>query len=118
MFKRTETIDFREFLSGEYKNKKKKVPVKLVALGGSLYGVAIPKTALAAGETGKIFGDLFPVVMEIVDWIVVGVFIICGLKFMQGDRSRALEMLLGGSIGYLICRKSILIREFLKGIGE
>jgi hypothetical protein len=115
MFNRTETINFRSFIRDEY---KKDVPVKLIALGAATYALAIPKYALAAGETDKVFGDIYPVVMDIIDWIVVGVFIMCGLKWMQGNRSNALELLLGGCIGYLICRHAIDIREFLKGIGE
>ena len=117
MFNRTKTINFKEFLNDEYKLKKK-IPMKLVALGGAVYGIAIPKYAMATGTTASVFGDIFPVVMDIVDWIVVGVFIFSGLTWMQGNRSRALELLIGGCVGYLIARHAIDLREFLKGLGK
>jgi hypothetical protein len=119
MFSRTVRYDFQSFVHGDLIKKNKKIPMKVIQMSGCIYAVAIPKQTFASTTTSNaVFDDIFPVVMEIVDWIVVGVFIFSGLKWMQGDRSKALEMLLGGCIGYLIARHAIDLREFLKGIGK
>jgi hypothetical protein len=52
--------------------------------------------------------------MNIVDWLVVGVFVFSGVSWMFGHRSKALELLIGGAAGYILARHAIDIRDFLK----
>jgi hypothetical protein len=52
--------------------------------------------------------------MNIVDWIVVGVFVFGGVAWMFGHRPKALELIIGGSAGYILARHAIDIRDFLK----
>jgi hypothetical protein len=108
-----QTIDFRQFVRNEYKNVRLD-DLKVVTIGTNMALVLAPKTALAASETT--FGNLFGAVMNIVDWIVVGVMVFSGVAWMFGHRTKALEMLIGGCIGYIIARHAVDIRDFLKTI--
>ncbi len=111
---RTQTIDFRSFVRNETE-----VPnldsAKIVKLGASMFAVMIPRTAVAA-TTNATFSNMWSAVMNIVDWIAVGVFIFAGVSWMFGHRTKALELLIGGASGYILARHAIDIRDFLRGL--
>lgn len=107
------TIDFREFVA----NKPAEVSpaYKIVRLSATTIMVMAPRTALAATADAT-FGNVMGAVMNIVDWIVVGVFIFAGVSWMFGHRGKALELIIGGAAGYILARHAVDIRDFLKTI--
>jgi hypothetical protein len=109
------TIDFRKFVRNEWRSKSELKTLKIVALGGNLFAVLAPKTVMAA-TTDATFGNVMSAVMNVVDWIVVGVFIFAGVSWMFGHRTKALELIIGGAAGYILARHAVDIRDFLKGI--
>ncbi|MBT2727809.1 glycosyltransferase [Bacillus sp. ISL-75] len=120
---RTETIDFKQFVKQEkypvgdlLKMLQDKNLMRVVSVGGGLMAVMVPKSAWAATKASadQTFGNLWEAVMNIVDWIVVGVFVFGGVAWMFGHRPKALELLIGGSAGYILARHAIDIRDFLK----
>lgn len=120
---KTQTLDFKQFVSNEklstdelLKMLEDKRLTKIVSIGGGLMLLLIPKSALAATKAtaDQTFGNLWQAVMNIVDWIVVGVFVFGGVAWMFGHRTKALELIIGGSAGYILARHAIDIRDFLK----
>jgi hypothetical protein len=118
---KTQTLDFRTFVRNDYKRQvtetlAKTKPVKIVAIGAGLVAVLVPKSALAATQVASepTWTKVFDAAMNIVDWLVVGVFIVAGVSWMFGHRSKALELLIGGAAGYILARHAIDIRDFLK----
>lgn len=76
---RTEVIDFRSFVRNE--KRFDLTTFKIVSLGASIFAVMIPRTALAATADAT-FGRIWPTVLNIVDWICVGVFVFAGVSWM------------------------------------
>ncbi|WP_251027019.1 glycosyltransferase [Bacillus sp. ISL-46] len=120
---RTQTLDFKRFVSNEkfstdepLKMLEDKKLTKIVSIGGGLMLLLVPKSALAATKAtaDQTFGNLWSAVMNIVDWIVVGVFVFAGVAWMFGHRNKALELIIGGSAGYILARHAVDIRDFLK----
>ncbi|WP_251028212.1 glycosyltransferase [Bacillus sp. ISL-77] len=120
---RTQTLDFKQFVSKEkfpidevLKLLKDKNLKKLVSIGGGLMLVLVPKSALAATKASadQTFSNLWDAILNVVDWIVVGVFVFAGVAWMFGHRTKALELIIGGAAGYLLARHAIDIRDFLK----
>jgi hypothetical protein len=110
---KTRTIDFRSFVKNE---KKHELTIfKIGSLGAGVFAVMIPRTALAATADAT-FGNVWSAVMNIVDWIVVGVFIFAGVSWMFGHRTKALELIIGGAAGYILARHAVDIRDFLKAL--
>lgn len=116
---KVQTIDFREFMRNEERTTAELFDdmsgLKFVSLGGGLFAVLAPRTVLAATADAT-FGNVWSAVMNVVDWIVVGVFIFAGVSWMFGHRTKALELLIGGAAGYILARHAIDIRDFLKGL--
>jgi hypothetical protein len=54
--------------------------------------------------------------MKACDAGVVLIIIFAGASWGLGNRTKAIEILIGVSCGYILCRHSIDIRNFLKGI--
>lgn len=110
---KVQTIDFRSFMRGE--TMPPKVPMKLIKAGAGVYLALVPKYAFAS--TGaQTFAKLWVSVIGIVDWIAVGVFIFAGVAWMFGHRTKALEHIIGGAAGYLLCKHAVDIRDFLKAL--
>jgi hypothetical protein len=107
-----ETINFRAFVRNEWRQSRS-TALKIVSLGGSVFAVMAPRSALAAGADAT-FNNVFGAVMNIVDWVCVGVFIFAGVSWMFGHRTKALEIIIGGTAGYILARHAIDIRDFLK----
>ena len=120
---KVQTLDFKQFVKKEkyptgdlLKMLEDKKLMKVVSVGGGLMLVMVPKSAWAAGKASadQTFVNLWYAVINIVDWIVVGVFVFGGVAWMFGHRPKALELLIGGSAGYILARHAIDIRDFLK----
>jgi hypothetical protein len=107
---RTQTMDFKSFMRNE--NKCDLTTFKIVSLGASMFAVMIPRTAFAA-TANTVFGGLWPTVLNIVDWICVGVFVFAGVSWMFGHRTKALELIIGGTAGYILARHAIDIQQWL-----
>lgn len=110
---RTETIDFVSFIRNE--KKFDLTTVKIVSLGASMAAIMIPRTALAATANAT-FSHMWPTVLNIVDWICVGVFVFAGVSWMFGHRTKALELIIGGAAGYVLARHAIDIKDWLATI--
>jgi type IV secretory pathway VirB2 component (pilin) len=122
---KTQTIEFRQFIRNDkyptgdlLKLLEDKKLTKLVSIGGGLVLVLVPKSAFAAtsATADQTFGNLWQMVLNIVDWLVVGVFVFAGIAWMFGHRSKALELIIGGAAGYILARHAIDIRDFLKHV--
>lgn len=115
---KTQVIQFRDFMDGSYKNKKQSdvTPIKKVitATSGSLM-LIIPKVVFAAG-VNTTFGNVHGAIMNAFDAGVVLVIIFSGASWALGHRTKALEILIGVSCGYILARHAIDIRDFLQGI--
>lgn len=108
-----QTLDFKTFV----KNEKKfdLTTAKIVSLGASMGAVMIPRTALAAGANAT-FNNIWPTVLNIVDWICVGVFVFAGVSWMFGHRTKALELIIGGAAGYVLARHARDVQGWLAGL--
>lgn len=105
-----QTIDFKSFVRNE--KKFDLTTAKIVSLGASMGAIMIPRTAAAATAT-SVFGSIWPTVLNIVDWICVGVFAFAGISWMFGHRTKALELIIGGAAGYILARHAIDIQVWL-----
>jgi len=115
---KTQTIPFRDFMDGSYKNKRNDSvkPLKnvITATTSSLLMI-VPKIALAAGVNST-FGNVHGAIMNAFDSGVVLVIIFAGASWGLGHRTKALEILIGVSCGYILARHAVDIRDFLSGI--
>jgi hypothetical protein len=57
---------------------------------------------------------LFETLGGIFYWFAVGVFMFAGATWMLGNRSKAIELMIGGSLGFLVINHARDIVEFLK----
>lgn len=113
MMAKTKTLDFRKFVRNE--KEFDLTTAKVVSLGGSIFAVMVPRTAFAASANATI-GSLWPTVLNVVDWICVGVFVFAGVSWMFGHRTKALELIIGGTAGYLLARHAMDIQQWLSKI--
>lgn len=120
---KTQTMDFKQFVKNEkfatddlMKMLSDKKLRKIVKISTGLTLVLIPKSALAATKTtaDQTFEGIWSAVMNCVDWVAVGVIVFAGVSWMLGFRPKAIELLIGSSAGYILCRHAIDIRDFLK----
>lgn len=112
MFRRTETIDFKRFIRNEYRNTD---VLKVVPFTGG-FAVFTPGITYAAENKDEAFSKFLDAGFGIVDWICVGVFVFAGLSWMFGNRTKSIEYLIGGSVGYAIARNAINIKDWLHSI--
>ncbi|QUW34621.1 glycosyltransferase (plasmid) [Bacillus cereus] len=115
---KTEVIPFRSFMDGSYKNEGKSditaLKKVITATTGSLLMI-LPKAAFAA-TVNSTFGNVHGAIMNAFDAGVVLVIIFSGASWALGHRTKALEILIGVSCGYILARHAIDIRDFLQGI--
>ena len=78
---------------------------------GKLMAVATTTTG-----TGNAFNEVLKAVLGMADYLCIGSVIFSGATWMLGNRTKAIEHLIGGSTGYLIIRHAKDIQEFLKGL--
>ncbi|MEG6521162.1 hypothetical protein [Desulfotomaculum sp. 1211_IL3151] len=79
-------------------------------LGKIKYMAAVP----AAG--GDPVGTVITAALNIADWLCLGVIMFSGGIWMFGNRTEAIQRMIGGCSGYLIIRHATDIRDFLKGL--
>lgn len=79
------------------------------------FAITVPGIALAS-DVGDTFGKIHHSIMNIFDGGVVIVFIFAGAVWGLGHRSKAIELLICASCGYLLARHATDIRDYLKTI--
>lgn len=72
--------------------------------------------AAAASSSGDSFQNVLNAALSVADYLCIGVIMFAGGSWMFGDRTRAMQHLIGGGIGYLIIRKAPVIQAFLKSL--
>lgn len=116
---KVETIKFDEFMRGDWKKSKIKsdmeVIAKVITASGAATTVILPKAVLAASANSA-FGNVHAAVLQGFDAGVVLVIMFAGASWGFGHRTKAIEILIGVSCGYILARHAIDIRDFLKGI--
>ena len=95
----------------EVSNRLAKKTHKVLA-SGKLLAAAAP---VATGSTDA-FLKIMNAVLGIADWLCWGVIVFAGASWMLGNRTKAIEHIIGGSFGYLIVRHASDIRDFLRGL--
>lgn len=114
---KVETIKSYDFKTGEWKKPgdKRKSMVNALATTAPALVLVLPKVAFAAGINGA-FGNIHEAIMNAFDAGVVIVIIFAGAAWGLGHRQKAIEILIGLCIGYILARHAVDIRDFLKGI--
>lgn len=113
---KTSVLNWHEFMKGNIVpiNGTEALRVKnLMRISLPIFLAATPQGVAAATSS---FEDLWPDIIRIVDWLDIGVIVFAGTTWMFGNRTKAIEFLIGSSIGYLIVRHSLEINAWLKGI--
>lgn len=64
----------------------------------------------------KSFLQIVTAIAELADFLVYCAIAYSGYVWMFGDKTKAIERLLGASTGYLIIRKANIIRDFLRSL--
>ena len=110
---RTVTVDWREFFTEDKPAERRRIhPVVKTA---SVAHVALmPTSVFAAGAGDATWTEIFTTVLNIADWLCAGVIVFAGVTWMFGNRTKAIEFIMGGSIGYIIVRHALDIRNWLK----
>lgn len=117
---KTESMSIKEFMSGDFKRIKesdssaKKVGKVVAAMTPALTLIA-PRIVLGASMDGT-FGNVHGAIMRAFDAGVVLVLIFAGASWGLNHRTKAIEIIIGVSCGYILARHAIDIRDFLKGI--
>lgn len=104
-------LKWDEFMRGEIVPRKE-IPKKALVGGGALYLTTIPKVAMASAAEES-WMQVWVSVLHIADWLCVGVITFAGAVWMFGNRSKAIELLIGSSSGYLVIRHAVEIRDWL-----
>ena len=116
--KRTAALDWNGFMHGEIVEKKRNLTVSIVAKTASTVHLALMPTVVFASTTSApgedTWTEIFTTVLNIADWLCAGVIVFSGVTWMFGNRTKAIEFIMGGSIGYVIVRHALDIRNWLK----
>ena len=112
---KVESIKFNDFMTGDWKKPKGKIRSveKILAATVPALILVLPKAVLAAGVNGA-FGNIHGAIMNGFDAGVVFIIIFAGGAWSLGHRGKALEILIGVCIGYMLARHAVDIRDFLK----
>lgn len=112
--KRATTLDWNGFMRGEIVEVGAKSTVSIVAKTASTVHIALMPTAVFAAAPGEeTWTEIFTTVLNIADWLCVGVIVFSGVTWMFSNRTKAIEFIMGGSIGYVIVRHAVEIRDWL-----
>jgi type IV secretory pathway VirB2 component (pilin) len=114
---RTAALEWNEFLRGDIVEKERKSTVSIVAKTASTVHLALMPTSVFAATTAPgdaTWTEIFATVLNIADWLCAGVIVFSGVTWMFGNRTKAIEFIMGGSIGYIIVRHALDIRNWLK----
>lgn len=121
MFRKVEALEWGPFLQGEQikKGVMKSTGVAVKSSALSTLMIMSPKIVAAAvtGTGGDAaWMEIFRTAIGIADWLCVAVIIYAGANWMFGNRTKALDLLMGAAFGYLIIRKSLAIQQWLAGL--
>jgi len=126
MFTKVETVKWADFFAGKNEvvtNVTESGAIatgnttinKLAAIGGTAHTILMPTSVFAATTAGQAtFTEVLATVLGIADWLCVGIIIFAGTTWMFGNRTKAVEFITGGAIGYVIIRHAVDIRNWLK----
>ena len=64
----------------------------------------------------SVFREVLAAVFALADWLCTACIVYAGIKWMLGDRTRAMEQLMGACAGYIIVRYAPTLQQFLSGI--
>lgn len=109
---KTEYIQYKSFMDGSWKEKKKPVKALSTPVAAALL---VPKLVLGS-TVNSTFGNVHGAIMNAFDSGVVLVIIFSGAAWGLGHRGKAIEILIGVCCGYILARHAVDIRDFLKGI--
>lgn len=94
--------------------------LRAVQAATAVHVALMPAKALASAANGTggedSFKNVLNAALNVADYLCIGVIMFAGGSWMFGDRTRAMQHLLGGGIGYLIIRKAPVIQAFLKSL--
>lgn len=118
---KTESIDFKLFMSGQYKKEEEvtKLNIELVTVTAlcTVAGVyAISPDVVEAATTAETFSRVKDAVETIAEYLAYGVIVFSGSSWMFGNRGKAIELMIGVSVGLLIVLHADTIVEWLKAI--
>ncbi|WP_337102309.1 TrbC/VirB2 family protein [Paenibacillus sp. YIM B09110] len=114
---RTAALDWHGFMRGEVIPLERNQTVSIVAKTASTVHLALMPTSVFAATTAPgdaTWTEIFTTVLNIADWLCAGVIVFAGVTWMFGNRTKAIEFIMGGSIGYIIVRHALDIRNWLK----
>jgi type IV secretory pathway VirB2 component (pilin) len=115
----TVTLEWKPFINGEIVRKGGGHKTNTVAkAAGIVHVLFLPRAVFAAAADGgsATWAEIFETVLNISDWLCVGIIIYAGATWMFGNRTKAIEHLLGGAIGYIIIRHAEDIRDWLRSL--
>jgi hypothetical protein len=116
---KTVSLEWNAFMRGETIAKDAKSATSIIAKTAlGVHVMLVPQKALAAAvvTNASAWSNVFVTALAIADWTCLGVIIFAGATWMFGNRTKAIELLLGGAIGYLIIRHAQDIRDWLRTI--
>lgn len=111
---KTITLDFQEFMKGNVSTNEKNNVAMMVETASGVMFLIIPSEVYAAGDNS--WKKILTTLLDIGDWLCVGVIVFAGGTWMFGNRTKAIELLIGNAIGYIIIRHSWEIMEWLKNL--
>jgi hypothetical protein len=105
--------DFRAFCRGDLVEKKRAVPTRFKTAAATTLFMVPTRVLAVTGENTETWIEVWETVLTGADWLCVGVIVFAGGNWMFAHRTKAMELLLGGGIGYLIIRHAKDIQEWL-----
>jgi hypothetical protein len=78
-------------------------------------GKMLAAVPVATGTAGG-FTEVMGAILGIADWLCWGVIVFAGASWMLGNKTKAIEHIIGGCSGYVIVRHASDIRDFLRGL--
>lgn len=113
---KTVALEWNAFMNGRVIQKetakKSAVVAGVLNLAVAPQIVQIQQQTQNSNEAG--WDSLWPQALQIADWMCLGVIVFAGGSWMFGHRTKALELLLGGCIGYEIIRHAWDILHWLQ----
>ncbi|MFC5528455.1 TrbC/VirB2 family protein [Cohnella yongneupensis] len=108
-------LNWNEFMAGHIVPLDHKTKLSIARnTAATVHLFLFPKSIFAATPADSSWQEIFDTVLGIADWLCVGIIVFAGVTWMFGNRTKALEFLMGGASGYLIIRHAIDIRNWLK----
>lgn len=114
---RVVALEWGAFMAGELTPKQQSNQRLAVArkAAATIHLLLFPRSAFAAAAGGgDTWAELFSTVLNISDWLCVGIIVFSGVTWMFGNRTKALEFLMGGAAGFIIIQHAVDIRNWLK----